>query len=127
MANLNLEDYMLPDEEPERLDAFGIYGENKELTAEEQARVASYLEDLRAVLTSPAGFRVLLVLMERMHQFEPIYTGNSTTFYNLGKHEAGRGLLMELAMADIETFKLFHAEMVKRWARNFAAGQTRKK
>lgn len=124
---MGLEDYLGPDApQEERLDPFGVYEAEQELTDEERLRVKQYMEDLAAVANTPAGFRVLTHILDKLHQFDPIFTGGSHTFYNAGKYEAGRGLLMELAMADLEAFKRFQVEAAARWARNSQATQTKR-
>src|SRR5574343_499285 len=89
----------------ERLDAFDIDGDGQELTGEERARLRQYMEDLAQVANTPAGFRVLVHILDRLNQFNVIFTGNSQTFYNAGLYEVGRAILTDIAMADLEAYK----------------------
>ena len=45
------------------------------------------LEDIRAVMSSPAGRRFVWRLLEVGNVFRPCFTGNSQTYYLEGKRE----------------------------------------
>lgn len=62
--------------------------EKKERNEQEQ-----YLEDVRDVLSAPAGRRVLWNIIETTQPMSEAFTGNSTTFYNEGRQSIGRALL----------------------------------
>ncbi len=121
-----LVDYLAADTpQEERLDAFDIYGDGQELTSEERSRLRQYMEDLAQVMNTPAGFRVMLHILDKLHQFNAIFTGNSQTFYNAGLYEKGRELLTDIAMADLEAYKRLQVEAAARWARNGQATTAR--
>lgn len=125
---MGLDDYLGPETPAEeRLDPFGIYeAEEGRLSENERLRIQQYMEDLAAVANSPHGFRVLLHILDKLQQFDPIFTGNSNTFYNAGKYEVGRGLLAELALADLGAYQRFQVEAAVRWARNCQAVSTKR-
>lgn len=125
-SNPGLADYLAADgQNEERLDAFDIYGDGQELTGEERARLRQYMEDLALVANTPAGFRVLVHILDRLNQFSAIFTGNSQTFYNAGLYEVGRAILTDIAMADLEAYKRVQVEAAARWARNSQATTAR--
>ncbi|MDQ7835472.1 MAG: hypothetical protein RDU24_08830 [Humidesulfovibrio sp.] len=63
--------------------------------------VREYLNDLAKLLSMPEGLRVLWVILERLGLFkEKLFTGNSETYYLLGKHEAAQGLFRDITDAD---------------------------
>jgi hypothetical protein len=63
------------------------------------------LDDLRAVLGSAAGRRVLWRIMERSKLLaHDMFTGNSATFYNLGSRDQGLWLYEEIIEADPKRF-----------------------
>ena len=54
-------------------------------------------EDLREILSTAAGQRALSRVMDHTRMMDPdLFTGNSTTFYNLGKREVGLWLYSEI-------------------------------
>lgn len=63
-------------------------------------REKQWSEDLRAVLATPEGRRVLDRVMDRSKMMSrEIFTGNSSTFYNLGQRDIGLWLYGEVMSA----------------------------
>jgi hypothetical protein len=58
------------------------------------------LDDIRAVLSTPQGRRVVWRILGMTHLYKESFTGNSTTFYNEGQRSIGLQLLGELTAAD---------------------------
>lgn len=66
---------------------------------------AKELLDLKAVLSTDAGKAVLTRILEHSKMMaRNTFTGNSTTFYNLGKREEGLWLYDEIMEADPGSF-----------------------
>ncbi len=71
-------------------------GDPKQVEAQ-QSRLRRQAEhellDLRAVLSIPEGRRFVWRLLEDTAPLQEAFTGNSTTFYKLGKQAYGRRVL----------------------------------
>lgn len=66
---------------------------------------AAELSDLEAVIKTPAGLRVLSRVMDKCGLLAPnMFTGNSTTFYNLGKRDVGLWMYNEIMEANPGSF-----------------------
>lgn len=50
-------------------------------------RRAQEIEDVQAVMATPAGRRFLHRLLDRGRVFRPCFSGNSATFWNEGRRE----------------------------------------
>ena len=69
--------------------------------AKQPERTRQYLNDLAKLLSMPEGLRVLWCELERLGLFRPdLFTGNSETYYRLGRHEAAQALFRDIADAD---------------------------
>ena len=63
------------------------------------------IADLEAVMETPQGRRVLWrILDESKFLAENMFTGNSTTFFNLGQHKIGVWLYKEIMTANPKQF-----------------------
>jgi hypothetical protein len=60
------------------------------------------MDDLRAILQMPEGFRFMAWFLDRLALFNEAFTGNSMTYYILGRQSAARILLGKIGMADQE-------------------------
>jgi len=62
-------------------------------------------EDISAMLNNPSGRRVLWRIMDQSKLLAPdMFTGNSTTFYNLGKRDLGLWLYNEIMESEPKAF-----------------------
>jgi len=59
----------------------------KQLTAEEELRRRDELDDVREVMRTARGRRFIWRLMQEGNIFRPCFTGNSNTYYLLGKRD----------------------------------------
>lgn len=70
-----------------------------------QLQEAREKEDMSAMLNDPHGRRVLWRIMEQSKLLAPdMFTGNSTTFYNLGKRDLGLWLYNEIMGSEPKAF-----------------------
>tara|TARA_R110002020_G_scaffold192519_2_gene392700 strand:- start:1279 stop:1596 length:318 start_codon:yes stop_codon:yes gene_type:complete len=68
-------------------------------------QVAREKEDMSVMLNNPAGRRVLWRIMEQSKLLaSDMFTGNSTTFYNLGKRDLGLWLYNEIMGSEPKAF-----------------------
>lgn len=68
-------------------------------------QAAQEKEDMSAMLNSPSGRRVLWRVMDQSKLLAPdMFTGNSTTFYNLGKRDLGLWLYNEIMGSEPKAF-----------------------
>ena len=68
-------------------------------------QIAREKEDMSATLNNPAGRRVLWRIMEQSKLLAPdMFTGNSTTFYNLGKRDLGLWLYNQIMGSEPKAF-----------------------
>lgn len=58
-----------------------------------------FIDDLRKILDTPEGIRVFTAIMERNAVFSKTFTGNSNTYYLLGKRESAQELMGDIATA----------------------------
>jgi len=62
-------------------------------------------EDIRTVLSTAAGRRFIWRILDQSKMLAPdMFTGNSTTFHNLGKRDLGLWLYNEIMGADPKGF-----------------------
>jgi len=73
------------------------------------------IADLEAVMETPQGRRVLWrILDESKFLAENMFTGNSTTFFNLGQHKIGVWLYKEIMAANPKQFlSMMEAQLKK--------------
>lgn len=65
-----------------------------------QIRRQQEQEDIRQVLSTPAGQALIWRIMDQSKMLAPnMFTGNSTTFYNLGSRDLGLWLYNEIMEA----------------------------
>ena len=71
-------------------------------------------EDLSKMLNNPAGRRVLWRILDQSKLLAPdMFTGNSTTFYNLGKRDLGLWLYNEIMGSEPKAFMNMMDEQLK--------------
>ena len=71
-------------------------------------------EDLSKMLNDPAGRRVLWRILDQSKLLAPdMFTGNSTTFYNLGKRDLGLWLYNEIMGSEPKAFMAMMDEQLK--------------
>ena len=88
--------------------------QHKKRTKAYKLREAAENEDLSAVLNTPAGRRVLWRIMDQSKLLAPdMFTGNSTTFYNLGKRDLGLWLYNEIMGSEPKAFVKMMDEQLK--------------
>ena len=63
-------------------------------------RAAQLALDMDAVLKTPAGFAILQWIIEQSFLFGEPMTGNSQTFYNLGRMSLGRDICKLITKTD---------------------------
>ena len=79
-----------------------------------QLQRAEEIRDLRKVLDTTFGRKVLWRLLEECKTFSTVMTGNSWTHYNAGKQDLGHFLMSEIVEADEEyLFKMMKENKVK--------------
>lgn len=76
--------------------------------AEDKAR--QRVNDYQTVLASPQGRRLLWGIISDAGVFGKCFTGNSNTFYNLGKKEFGLDILSDIIEADPNAYLKAQAE-----------------
>lgn len=86
----------------------------KEQQEKRRLRKEKEMDDLRKVLGTPEGERVLWRILKKTKFFDSSWTGNSTTFYNEGMREVGRLLLAEIAEASPERVGKFFEQAFKK-------------
>ncbi len=92
-------------------------GDIKGVKAQEQAiklKREIELDDLQAVLSTASGRRFVWRLIEQAGPLQEAFTGNSTTFYILGKQAFGRRIL-ELILSEFpDLFVIMQKEAKER-------------
>jgi hypothetical protein len=77
-------------------------------------REAKSREDLSKTLNHPAGRRVLWRILNESKLLAPdMFTGNSTTFYNLGKRDLGLWLYNEIMGSEPKAFMTMMDDQLK--------------
>lgn len=88
--------------------------QHRKRTKAYKLREASENEDLSSVLNTPSGRRVLWRIMDQSKLLAPdMFTGNSTTFYNLGKRDLGLWLYNEIMGSEPKAFVKMMDEQLK--------------
>ncbi len=82
----------------------------KDLQELERKRRERDLNDVRKVLLSPEGRRLIWRLMSYARIFKPSYTGNSETFFNEGRRDVGLLILEEVMAAKPDSFTQMQKE-----------------
>lgn len=62
------------------------------------------MNDLRKILKTPEGRRVIWRLLEEAKIFQSVFTGNSGTYYKAGYSDFGRFILSEVLEANKNAF-----------------------
>tara|TARA_R100001594_G_scaffold64623_1_gene98949 strand:- start:282 stop:596 length:315 start_codon:yes stop_codon:yes gene_type:complete len=79
--------------------------QHKRRKKKHEIRLAQESEDLSKVLSEPHGRRLVWRILEQTKLLAPdMFTGNSTTFYNLGKRDIGLWLYTEIMASDPKAF-----------------------
>lgn len=79
-----------------------IYPDQEESELEAKRVRNSELEDMRALVKSPAGRRAMWRIMSRCGIYQRSFTGNSETFFREGRRDVGLFILEELEAASPE-------------------------
>jgi hypothetical protein len=58
------------------------------------------MDDFKKVARTPEGIRVFRFIFDYLGLMSPCFTGNSKTYYNLGRHEAAQEIYSVLVSAD---------------------------
>ena len=88
--------------------------QHKKRTKVYKLREAAEKEDFSSVLNTPSGRRVLWRIMDQSKLLAPdMFTGNSTTFYNLGKRDLGLWLYNEIMGSEPKAFVKMMDEQLK--------------
>ena len=119
---LDLGDYLFMEEEQDsgNLNAFN-QDEERIQTEEQKFHETLYREDMRKVLSTIEGKRVLLRILQKHGLFEPVSRTNSSIYAAAALNDVGKAILADIGWADLEAFKAIQAEGMVRWARNYAA------
>jgi hypothetical protein len=86
----------------------------KELQEKRKRKREQELEDLKKVLKTPEGERVLWRIIKKTKFLDSSWTGNSTTFFNEGMREVGRILLAEITEAAPDQLGKFFEQALKK-------------
>ena len=79
--------------------------QHKQRKKKHDLQVSREKEDMSKVLNNPAGRRVLWRIMDQSKLLAPdMFTGNSTTFYNLGKRDLGLWLYNQIMGSEPKAF-----------------------
>lgn len=78
--------------------------QQKEQQKEYERKRDRELNDLRKVLRTPEGRRVIWRLLEEAKIFQSVFTGNSGTYYKAGYSDFGRFILSEVLEANKNAF-----------------------
>lgn len=68
------------------------------------------MNDWRNTFSTDHGRRVLMDLLASTFMYDPVFTGNSRTFYNSAFQDFGKKILDTLATADPDTFLWVHSQ-----------------
>jgi len=87
------------------VDDFTDPQQHRKRTKAHKIRLAREREDISRVLASPEGKRVLWRILDQSKLLAPdMFTGDSTTFHNLGKRDLGLWLYNEIMGSDPKAF-----------------------
>tara|TARA_Y100001951_G_C11127139_1_gene176132 strand:- start:8 stop:328 length:321 start_codon:yes stop_codon:yes gene_type:complete len=79
--------------------------QHKKRKKKHDLQVSREKEDMSKMLNNPAGRRVLWRIMDQSKLLAPdMFTGNSTTFYNLGKRDLGLWLYNQIMGSEPKAF-----------------------
>jgi len=119
---LDLGDYLFLEEEPEsgNLNAFGQEDDSAQ-SEEQKFHETLYREDMRKVLSTIEGKRVILRILQKLKLFEPVYKKSADIYADAALSDAARAILADVAWADLAAFQAINLEGVVRWARFYAA------
>jgi hypothetical protein len=78
-------------------EAYAAYEEEERL---ERIEFEKSMDDLKAVARTPEGVRVIRSILDLLGMFSAAFTGNSKTYYNLGRREAAQDIFSLLTLAD---------------------------
>lgn len=84
-----------------------------EPTLEEKAQRAQELEDIRFVMQTIPGRRVMWRMLSEANIFRSCFTGNSTTFYLEGKRDCMLPYYQDIMKACPELFWMAQQENIK--------------
>lgn len=79
-------------------------GQVREARRTERLRRINELADLKAVLETPAGMRVLLRVLNKCRTFESIWHPSALIHFNAGQQDIGHFLLQEIVEAAPEAY-----------------------
>ena len=69
-------------------------------------------EDLAWLMDDARGRRVAWWLLSKLNAFGPLMTGNSQTFYNIGRRDAAIDLMAELRAVSLTNFRRMEDEVL---------------
>ena len=84
--------------------------EREQIKQREKERRRQELEDLRSILRIPAGRRFVWRLLEDAGVLKDAFTGNSNTYYILGKQAFGKILLADILQRFLKEYTKMQAE-----------------
>ena len=84
--------------------------EREQIKQREKDRCRQELEDLRSILKTPGGRRFVWRLLEDAGVLKDAFTGNSNTYYILGKQAFGKFLLADILQRFIKEYAKMQAE-----------------
>lgn len=86
----------------------------KETNEKRRLKREREMDDLKKVLKTPEGERVLFRIIKKTKFLDSSWTGNSTTFFNEGMREVGRIILAELSEAAPDQIGKFFEQALKK-------------
>ena len=87
-----------------------LIGLGNEDESQKDVAFTQRLNDFKDTFGTPHGRRTLLAIIENTFQHESPFTGNSTTYWNIGALDFGRAILDVVAIADPLTYQWFHSQ-----------------
>lgn len=84
--------------------------EVKRAKANDKNKRETELGDLRQLLSTKWGRRLVWRILDKTGQYRTSFTGNSTTFFNEGQRNIGLWLVDEVLSADTERYLLMIKE-----------------
>lgn len=93
-------------------------GQVREATRKQKRETELEIDDLRAVLATPQGWRTLKRQLAACGVFRSIWHPSALIHYNSGKHDAGLDLLKKIVQADPDAYTKMVREELEQEKRN---------
>lgn len=73
-----------------------------------------FAADVEHVMSTPHGRRFLWALLQQTNVFGPAFTGNSETYYNLGRQDLGKWIYAKARGTSLELWRKAEDENIQR-------------